>query len=200
MKRLQIFLKWFFAVAPIGLFTMVTAPVLAPLAWLIEQILPNHNPFWWWLDDEIEHEATNEDWLIYKQKTKFAWYIWHGIRNTGWNLKNLFKPEQGKLTLTDVVIDNIWCNGDQMQPTATATYKWIDENGNEGYQVNSGVKISKKYSIIGTVYIFFTVNNKSYFRYSTAREIKLFGKTYYLTIKLGTNNKRNILTLKIQKK
>ena len=193
-------LKWFFAVVPIGIFTAITAPILTPLAWLLEQVLPDKNPLWWWLDDEIESSETNEDWLIYKQNNKFAWYKWHAIRNTGWNLKNLFKPEQGKLILTDVLVNRLYRNGVKVPATETASYKWIDDYGNEGWQVNSGVIISKKYSTIGKVYIFFKVNDKQYFRFSLAKEIKIFGATFYLTIKLGTNNKRNILTIKLQKK
>ncbi len=93
IKKIVSHLKWFFAVIPVGIIGIVTAPVMVLPAWFFA-FLGNYNPFWFWLDDEIYDSRTNADWLIYKESHGLiAWYKWHAVRNTFWNCKNLIKPE-----------------------------------------------------------------------------------------------------------
>ena len=176
-------LRWFIQTIPLEIFTL-SALVLAPFGYFFPKT------FNWYLDDEINNSETNKDykiWLAGRRENFYTFYLWHGLRNRMWNFRRKFRPEQCRLILTDVRISELYRNGKQVPATETASYKWIDALGNEGWQVNRGVRISEKYSTIGTTYIFFKVNGKKYFRFSTAREVKIFGKTYYLTIKLGTN-------------
>ena len=88
-------INWFLNVIPVGLFGMISAPIIYPIAELIELVLPKHNPLWWWLDDEINNPDQNEDWLIYcnnKPNNIISRYTWHAFRNTLWNFKSLIRP------------------------------------------------------------------------------------------------------------
>lgn len=194
MKQILIIVGWFFKTITLELFTL-TAVLIAPLAWYWPKT------FSWYLDNEILNPKTNADyklWLLGKKNNFWTFYRWHGFRNRMWNFRMKFTKAQGKEVLMEVILNTLKRNGWPVPATETAAWKWIDKNGNEGWQVNSGVKISTTYSTVGTVFMFYRVANKNYFRYSTAQKIKVFNKMFYISLKLGTNDKRNVLTFKIQ--
>ena len=192
LKRLLVICKWFLGTIPFELFTF-SAFLLGYFAWWFPKT------FNWYLDDHLE----DEDYKVWfkGRKNNFLTFVkWHIGRNRMQNLRYKIAPPKGDIVLTDVIIDDLYRNGKKVPPTETAAYKWIDDYNNEGWQVNKGVIISQKYSTIGETYIYFKMGDKNYFRYSLGREIKLFGRIFYLTIKLGTSDKRNVLTIKIQLK
>ena len=156
-------------------------------------------------------DETNEDWIIYcnsKPNNLMYLYRWHAFRNTMWNAKELVKPENARYNckwnfeeVKELLIDQLYRNGERVNINSKclemASYKWIDKQGNEGWQVNRGVKISAKYSTIGKSSLWYTANGKLYFRYSIAKEIKLFGKTFYYQFRMGASHERYLLILKI---
>jgi len=208
IKKIVSHLKWFFAVIPVGIFALITSPIMVIPAWFFA-FLGKYNPFWFWLDDEINYGTTNADWLIYKESHKFAWYQWHAFRNSMWNAKELIKPENARWhcvynyeRIHQVINDNLWREGKPVSITGNciemASYKWIDKNGNEGWQVFSGDIMSEKYSTVGKSTLWYYANGKLYYRHSVAKEIMLFGKRYYYEFRMGASEKRYLLILKLK--
>lgn len=204
-------IKWFNAIIPVGIFGMITAPFIVPIAWVLELIIPTKNPLWIWLDDEIEHESTNEDWLVYKENEgPLAWYKWHAFRNTIWNLKSYIKPENARENcitndevIEEILVDELYRNGNKVsiygKCLEMASFKWVTKEGIEGWQVNNGVRISEKYSTKGESKLWYKANGVLYFRWSIAKIISIFKTKFYFEFKMGSNEKRYLLTLKIKK-
>lgn len=184
---IEAFIRWFINTIPLEIFTL-SAYVVCPLAYWFPKT------FNWYLDDEI---LTAEDYKIWSQgrKNNFrTFYEWHGKRNRMENLRRKFYIDTTNLFVERTIINTLKRNGFDVACTETASFKWIDKFGNEGWQVNNGVEISIRYSTIGVVFIIFSIGKKKYFRFSLAKKI---GK-YYINIKLGTNRRRNLITFKIQ--
>ena len=207
MNKVLSHLKWFFAIIPLGLFAIVTSPFIYPLAYYTKWKV-----FWLWLDDEINDEKTNKDWLVYCNGDVDDFkhlYFWHSFRNTMWNLKQLIKPKNARLNcvwneeeIVEVKQDDLWCNGKKASIYENclimASWRFIDKFGNEGWQVNKGVKVSEKYSIVGVSELWYKAKGKLYYRYSVAKEFKVLGKSFYFTFAIGATEKRYLLILKIQ--
>ena len=210
IKKIVSHLIWFISVIPVGILGFLTAPIMALPAWIFS-FLGKYNPLWIWLDDEILHDYSNADWKIYKASNGFfAWYKWHAFRNTLWNGKELIKPENARDNckynyerIHQVVYDDLSRNGEYVKITGNciemANYKWIDKNGNEGWQVFSGDIISEKYSTVGKSTLWYYANGKLYYRHSVAKEIKLLGTRYYYEFRMGASEKRYLLILKLKK-
>lgn len=218
--------NWFFNTIPVGIFALITAPVVYPVAQLIEYFLPNHNPLWWWMDDEIENPSTNEDWLIFcnnKPNNLLKRYEWHAFRNTFWNGKTRtgLKPKIARIhckeneeIFEEVIVDDLWRNGKKVDIYGlcleTAEWKWIDKWGNEGWQVNRGERVSTRYSTVGEVKYWYRAHGKLYYRHSIADERKMtfFTKKFpfihrapgYYNFKMGVTEKGYLFTLKRTKK
>jgi hypothetical protein len=213
-------IKWFLNVVPIGILGIITAPILYPIAQLIEYVLPKFNPLWWWMDDEIDDPERNSDWLIFcnnKPNNIIIRYEWHAFRNTLWNLKSLLKPKIARVhcvsndeEMVEVIKDDLWRNGEKVniygKCLEVAEYKWIDEYGNEGWQVNRGETISKKFSTIGEVEYWYRAHDKLYYRYSIAEKRKMTFLTTkfpfihrtdgYFNFKMGVTDKGYLLVMK----
>jgi hypothetical protein len=206
-------LKWFLAYIPFSIFAFITSYFVVILALLIELALPNFNPFWWWLDDEINNEDTNADWKVtYTNYPKwFKYYWWHANRNKMWNFQQKYikvKKARENCKWNEEVIQEILQNsltnnyervdifGDCLM---MAGFKWITENGEEGWHVFRGKDISRKYSILGTCELWYRAKGTLYYRYSTAKRIKLFGKSYWFYFAIGNTQKRRLLNFKIYK-
>ena len=211
IKKIVAHLKWFLAVIPMGIFALITSPIMVLPGWFFS-FLGKYNPFWFWLDDEILHEKSNADWLIYKEsKGIFAWYIWHAFRNSMWNAKELIKPENARLhcvwnneQIVQIIHDDLTRDGKYVSVFENciemANFKWIDKYGNEGWQVFSGDYVSEKYSTRGKSVLWYTANGQLYYRYSVAKEIMIFGKKYYYEFRMGSSEKRYLLILKFKRK
>lgn len=220
-KRLA-YLKWWLAIFPVGLAAAVTAPVLAPTAWLVEQVLPNNNPLWWWLDDEIHDPARNTDWLEHKQnKGWWAWMDWHCFRNTMWNLKASLKPKSARVfcvsndeEIVEVIKFDMTRNGQKLDINHPClempVVKWIDKYGNDSWQTNYGVKVNEEKTTWGEIKYWYRAQGELYFREGFVREktgyiihgkFPFFGKkTHYHRVAKGTNDKRYVYTNKKQVK
>lgn len=204
--------KWFLITIPLGLFKSITAPLLYPLADLMKDW--RFNILWVYLDDG----AYNEDgsfavdynlWLINNGGLKESFiqrYRWGAFRNSMYNLVDLIKPKQGKEIIYDMKINELifkdkplLIDNDSKYPYMAAL-KFIDSQGNDGWNVNQGDWISFNHTIHGTSYFYYKVQNKIYFRYSQVKVVKyfLFWKRYR-TLKLGTNPYRYIISLKYSK-
>ena len=190
---------------------MVTAPLLYPLADLIKDW--KVNPLWVYLDDG----AYNEDgsfakdyrlWLINNgglKETFIQRYKWHAFRNSMWNLVDRIKPKSGEEVIYDMKINKLMFKDkplliDNDSYPYVAAIKFIDEEGNSGWNVNQGEYISYDYTIHGTSYFYYKRGGTLYFRYSQVKVVKyLFFWKRYRTIKLGTNKHRYVLSLKYTK-
>ena len=75
-----------------------------------------------------------------------------------------------------------------------AKWLWL-RDGKGGWHTNSGEAINWEKSTVGMSSVYYKVNGRLYYRYSRAWQ---WGD-YYLNIKYGTNDKRYLLTFKIQK-
>ena len=212
-KKIVAYIRWFLMVIPLEIFSF-TALIIYPIAYIIDK-LGWFNPLWVYLDDEIKHEATNKDFILWAaanggKKSFITLYRWHAVRNRIWNARQYFKPRRGRLNcvwniekIVEVKKDTLTRNGKKVDINGLcledAGFKWIDKFGNEGWQVFSGVKISEKYSTKGTLYMFYTVRNKLYFRYTHASIFSIWGGQFLIEFKIGTSEKRYLLTFKIKK-
>lgn len=207
------FIRWFLMVIPLELFGF-TAFIMYPLAYLLDKY-KIYNVLWIYLDDEIKSEETNKDFLVWAKShggkdTFIGNYRWHAGRNRVWNLRRYFKPRKGREhckwnieEIVEVKKDTLVRNGKKVDITGTCLesggFRWIDKYGNEGWHVNSGIKISEKYSTKGNLYMFYTVRNRLYFRYSYIGIFRIFGNEFALEFKIGTSEKRHLLNFKIKR-
>lgn len=192
------YIKWFFVVFFVGVFGLLTSWLFYPL-----RVLTGFNLFWIW-DDSTKYNSDGsfkEDYQIYLKgkETFIKKYKWHVLRNRVWNLNNLFNPKQGEETDFKFITDSLYRNDKKVvvggKYVEFAGLKYKAKNGENPWQVNRGDEIDFKYSTIGKSFITYKIGDKKYFRYSSCK--KHLG--YWLTIKLGTNKDRFILTLKLQK-
>jgi hypothetical protein len=194
---------------PLGLLALTTAPIVYPIAQIFS-FLGYFNPLWFWLDDEINDDKTNADFKVFKtNKPKWLrYYLWHGFRNTMWNLKAMLKPKSARVNcvenneqLVENKQDNLYRNGEKINTFSKclemAGLKWITKDGKEGFHVFSGEWISKKYSNIGTSEIWYKAQGTLYYRFSTVRVVKLFKYKYWLYFAIGTTEKRYLLNFKM---
>ena len=193
-------LRWFFVVFFIGIFGILTAWLFYPL-WN----LTHWKVFWIWEDStKYKDNGFQNDYKVYIEQhggkeTFKVKYKWHVLRNRIWNLNSLFTPKQGAEKIKKIVIDKLYRDGKKVviggEWVEIAGLKYKAKEGQDPWQVNRGDEIDFKYSNIGTSFIYYTIRNKLYFRYSTCRNIW----KYWITLKLGTDNKRFILTFKLQR-
>lgn len=206
-------LRWFLVYLPMGLFALITSPIIAAICFpfsLLKKWSPFYWVFWLWMDSEIYNTKTNADWKVYKKGNVFRWYLWHAFRNTMWNVKSRLKPKQARVNcvsnneiFVEVLQDNLERNGKPVDVYGDcferAQLKWITKEGLEGWHVFSGDKISKTYSTIGTSELWYTALGSLYYRFSTVRVIKLFSKRFWLSFAMGSTDKRYLLNFKIYK-
>ena len=213
IKKTTAYIRWFLMVIPLEIFSF-TAFVLYPIAYIIDK-LGIYNPLWVYLDDEIKDDKYNTDFILWAaanggKKRFLTLFKWHVLRNRTWNIRQYFKPRRGRVNcvwniekIIEVKKDTLTRNGKKVDINGLcledAGFKFIDKYGNEGWQVHSGVKISEKYSTKGTLYMFYTVRNRLYFRYSYAGIFSVFNNEFLVEFKIGTSEKRHLLTFKIKK-
>ena len=184
-KLFYTWFRWSLVIFPLGLFKSVTAPLLYPLADLMKDC--RFNILWVYLDDG----AYNEDGSFYKDyrlwlinnggldETFIQRYKWHVFRNSMYNLVESIKPKEGKeivykmihneLIYKDkpLIIDN-----DSEYPYMAAL-KFIDKNGNSGWNVNQGEYISYEHTIHGKSFFYYKRGGRLYFRYSYLKVINI---------------------------
>lgn len=212
MKKIWCHLRWFICVVPIGILQQ-TAYIIYPIAYLFERL--NINVLTWYRDDHIYNFSKNEDWRLWLDNNGgranfWTMYKWHGNRNQMFNLIYKIKPKCGRVhcienreVFVKVIKDDLWRNGNKVniygKCLEVAELKWIDKNGNEGWQVNQGIKISKQYTTWGVCSYYYEVDDSLYYRYFYCKPINLVGKKVILQIKYGTDHKGFFKTLKISR-
>jgi hypothetical protein len=196
------FIRWFFVVFFIGLFGILTAWLFYPL-WN----LTHWKVFWIWEDSTKYKEdgSHKEDYRVYIEQlggkeTFKVKYKWHALRNRIWNLNSLFTPKKGVEIIEKLVTDKLYRDGKKLTMGGKwqewAGLKYKADEGQDPWQVRMGDEIDFKYSNIGTSYFWYKVKGRLFWRYSTCRNV--FGK-YWFTFIAGTNNKRYVISIKIQK-
>lgn len=156
--------------------------VLYPFVYPFRNInfVRNNTPFWWFFDDEDGFYGA-EYWRTAKGITKNSFWVsyrWSALRNPMWNAHTKIRPNSGK-----EVIVRSWgklTRGEETSLSNSATLNYEDYNGN--YQGNTGDYLSLKFSYLGWAFIWFTKNDKLYWRFSLA--MRLFGKRW-IEIQLG---------------
>lgn len=138
-------------------------------------------PLWWWFDDEDGLYGA-EYWKAAKGITRdnfWTSYRWLALRNPMWNMHTELVPIEGE----EVHVSesgSLTRDGKPIALSNVAVMMYVDRDGKWSH--NTGEYLSLKYSAIGTVFLWFKIKNKLYWRYSTVR--KLVGR-FYIEIQLG---------------
>jgi hypothetical protein len=207
--------KWLIISSLLGAFGIITQWIMFFPAWFLKDW--RYNPFWWWLNDSRFSDRESgyaHDYEVYLngiEENIWIAYKWHN-RNPIWNLQELFKPnaqdvETGNqdVWVHEMPIDNLHHLYDIDVLKQHGPYEqWAGlkywKNGISTWQTNSGSDISLDKSIVGEGLMFYWVDDKMYFRYSSCKVVRyfIFWKRWR-TIKLGYNRYRYVRTLKYQK-
>lgn len=194
MKKLLSILRWVLVML-VNLLGYLTAKVVYPLAYLLRNVdLFRNKLLWWFYDDEIPEAWHYQNWLKGRKETFWRMYQWHTLRNPAWNLQASLKPKQG---LKNYVSSKGWHKEDgnyDISVFKLCVLKYVDKNGE--YDDLTGDYLSLRYSIIGKMFVWYTIDNTLYWRYSVAK--KLFKKIWW-ELQLGTNDRRYTFRLKIKK-
>lgn len=151
-----------------------------------------YKPFWWFFDDEDGNFGTQWFRDSLKYGNKLDWlslfriaYKWAAVRNAAWNLQASLQPldgEQiiissgGSATKDGKVVTNLM---------AFCSFKYVDINGI--YKNNIGDFLSLKHSTLGTLWAWYSVEGRLYWRWSYAGEVF---KGFWIETHLGINNYR----------
>ena len=182
MKKVLSILKWA-GVMILPLLALAVAPLLYPVAYLLRNVkIVREKLLWYFFDDEDGFYGA-QYWRDAKGITKNTFWIsyrWSALRNPMWNMHTVLKPiegsevvisEKGQLTSTD---------GEDIPSTNVAVLMYVDEDGVWAH--NSGKYLSIYFSKLGRVFIWFTIEDKLYWRCSYAGN--LFGNIW-MEIQLG---------------
>ena len=185
-------IRWIAVMIILGVVS-VTAPVIYPIAYVLERITKK-KILWIYHDSEdADGCSANVNWFNKGKCNFWVKYKWC-LRNPAWNLHLLFKPKQG---LKKRISSKGWLekNGNSDISIFTfAVLKYVDKNGI--YQDNKGKYVSKKHSVFGRMLVFYKVGRTVYFRWSKVGRI--LGLWYEL--QAGTNDRRYLFRLKFNNK
>lgn len=182
MKKLLLLLKYFVLTIPMGLFGMITAPIMYPIYYLT-------NWKWLWIYDDSNRiqpdNSFEEDYRIFlirktggEKETFRTSYQWCAIRNTIWNLRVWLDEQQVGNGLgmsdQDLVIDDLTLNGtyvsDGGRYAQVAGLKYLVAPGENPWQGWVGDIIDFRYSILGQSLMFFKQDGIYSFRYSYCKK------------------------------
>jgi len=195
MRKIISILRWI-AVMLISLLGFVTAPIIFPIAYLLRNVkLFRNHLLWYYYDDEDTIFGT--EWFRkskgLKDKGFKTAYLWSAIRNPAWNLQASLQPEQSTIWVySSKGMLNKY--GKIQKVTEMAVLKYVNIDGI--YSDNKGEFLSLQHSILGSMFLWYEVSRKLYWRYSYAKNVY---KDYWVEIQLGTNDRRYTWRLKIKK-
>ena len=207
MKKLLVILKWFALGVPMGLFGIITAPIMYPIYYLTKCRLL------WIYDDSNRIKldgAFQEDYRIYlirktgaEKETFKTSYQWCALRNTIWNLRVWLEEQQvgNGLGMTDqeLVIDDLTLNGAKVSDggrwAQVAGLKYLVAPGQDPWQGWVGDIIDFRYSIIGKSLLWFKQDGILSFRYSYCKLV--LGR--WVAVKIACIKTNTTLHLKFQK-
>lgn len=139
-------------------------------------------PLWWWFDDEDGLYGADY-WRKAKGITKKNFWIsyrWCGLRNPMWNAKTKLIPISG-FEYPIYEAGKLVHNGEEVNLKNSAVFHYVNDEG--VWNGNAGDWLSKTYSYLGWAFIWFEKDDKTYFRFSFAKQI--WGKLG-LEIQIGT--------------
>lgn len=182
---------------------------LTPIA-IVLKFAKKLSPLWFMMDDSRyvgdEKAEDFKEWLNDRGgKESFTnLWEWH-TRNRVWNLLSLFKNEGEKEYLVELIKNTLIIKKEELvdgniiwvdypiilhdefgfiRYDNFSGLKWITKLGKQGWSINSGVKISWKYTITGILSLYYEINNKLYYKYSTCFKIHKFWKNIISVILL----------------
>lgn len=207
MKKLLVVLKWFILTIPLGLFGMITAPIMYPIYDFTKWK-------WLWIYDNSNRKypdgTLQEDYRIFlirktgsESETFRARYLWHGFRNTIWNLRGWIGEKQigdgSGMADREYVIDNMVLDGKPVSDggkwAMVCGLKWRVGPGEDPWQGWTGDIIDFRYSILGQSLMWFRQDGILSFRYSYCK--LWFG--YWVAIKIKCIKSDTTFHLKFQK-
>jgi hypothetical protein len=207
MKKLLVVLKWFTLTVPLGLFGMITAPIMYPIYDFTKWK-------WLWIYDDtnrIYPDGTlQEDYRIFlirktgsENETFRARYLWHGFRNTIWNLRVWMGEKQigdgSGMVDREYVIDNMLLDGKAVSDggkwAMVCGLKWKVGPGEDPWQGWTGDTIDFRYSILGQSLMWFKQDGILSFRYSYCK----LWVGYWVAIKIKCIKSSTTFHLKFQK-
>lgn len=165
----------------VNLFFVVTSYVMFPLAYLLKKSVRKYKkvlyPLWLYLDD---HGDYGDDWWR-RDNPKNFWtaYRWSVLRNPAWNLQNSLRRKKGK----PFVISSkgeLRRNGKIQPVMTTAVLKYVNLEGD--YSDNKGEYLSKYYSVLGDMFVWYKVKDKLYWKYSFAKNVNFLNRFVELHI------------------
>lgn len=207
MRKILVVLKWFLITIPLGIFGMITAPILYPIYDITGSKL-----LWIYGDSKrINADGSfEEDYRIFlisntgeAKETFWQRYQWMAFRNRIWNLRTWIADitDGDGLGMTDqeLVIDELILNGtivsDGGRYEQCAGLKYVVDPGQDPWQGWVGDEIDFRYSILGRSLMWFKQDGILSFRYSYCNLI--FNK--WITLKITCIKTDTVLTFKIQK-
>lgn len=207
MQKLLVVLKWFILTVPLGLFGMITAPIMYPIYDFTKWK-------WLWIYDDSNRISPNgtlqEDYRIFlirktgsESETFRTRYLWHGFRNTIWNLRVWMGEKQigdgSGMVGREYVIDNMVLDGKAVSDggrwAMVCGLKWRVGPGEDPWQGWTGDIIDFRYSILGQSLMWFKQDGILSFRYSYCK--LWFG--YWVAIKVSCIKSDSTFHLKFQK-
>ena len=185
MKKVLSILKWM-AVMLIALLAFLIAPILYPIVYPYRRFKwSNKKPFWYFWDAE-DGVYGSDYWRKAKGITKsnfWTSYRWCALRNPMWNLHSELVPVKGREKVVSQK-GELYRDDREVALSKVAVIQYEDKDGN--WMHNSGDIISLKYSIIGSVFRWFTIKNKLYWRYSL---VSNFFWKFWIEIQLGVGER-----------
>jgi hypothetical protein len=233
-EKWLIHLRWFFMHVPINIFAFLTSYFLVPFAILLEKTKLKWL-LWIYMDDGRYNDKTPtgyaidyENWLNDGRggsETFKNLYLWHADRNRMKNLTELIGKRADEYLL--YLIKNTLIHKEQKVKISDenglikwenfAGLKWCNKNGDCGWNVHSGVRISWDHSFLGTASYYFRMLNKIFYRYTTCYLIEnkiakifvsviflpikfkwLYRQPIYFTLKYGQGRNGTFLSIKLQ--
>ena len=186
-------MKWL-GVMVVALIAFILPKIIYPLIYPYRKFKwSNRKPFYYFWDAEDGIYGA-EYWRKAKGITKnnlWTSYRWCALRNPMWNLQASLIPVKGREKVVSQK-GELSRDGKKVALSKVAVIQYEDKDGN--WMHNSGDIISLKYSIIGSVFRWFTIKNKLYWRYSL---VSNFFWKFWIEIQLGVG-KRYTFRLKIK--
>lgn len=160
-----------------------------PLLYPFRKLISEAPVFNWWFDDTEEDgyygaeywrkakkitvkiiNKADSIWVKISKWLNNFWisYRWNGMRNPMWKVHIKIAPVSGNEAILKGY-GHLTRNGKEIALSNAAVINFEDADGN--YQGNAGDIFSMKFSVLGWAFIWFTKQNKVYWRFSLTKRI-----------------------------
>ena len=193
MKKTWSIIRWLLVMC-ISLFGWITSKFMFPIAyWLRDVKLFRKYILWIYYDDEDEFGFGVDWWIGNKPFSLWTAYKWCALRNPAWNLQASLKPLFGLKKFVSCKGSHSKDGNSDISVYKMCVLKYVDKHG--GYQNNKGDFLSLKHSVIGSMFVWYKIENRLYWRYSLAKNMV---KNIWVELHLGTTDSRYTFRLKIK--